>query len=404
MENNNDPQTKQRDNDGLHKRRGVWEYSLFVDGKRKFFSTGTTDYQEARRVRAEAIAANLDNKLPADTAKWPFEKLLEKVKQDRELHLSENSIRIDRERSGPLIKVFGRKRVCDINIDAIRGYQRARRKQVGPKTINLETALLSAVMRDAKVWRRVEDDYKPLPVPKRGPGRALEPEHEALLLETAQSNPAWDAAFLAALLASNTTCRGCELKGLRLENVDLVDRKLIIGKSKTDAGYREIPLNGAGLWGCARLLERANALGSTEPEHFLFPGFNYKRTKAAEGSAGTGYNPLKPQRTWRTAWRSLRKEAAKRAAAGIEDEAARKKAAAAFAGLRFHDLRHTAITKLAESEASDQTIMSLAGHLDRAMLEHYSHIREQAKRKATDAIVTWMPQDRGVTPATKRVQ
>lgn len=395
---------KARDNDGLHKRRGVWEYSLLVEGKRRFYSTGTKDYRKAREIKREAIAAAVDNKLPADTAKWPFEKLLKKVKQDRELHLSENSIRIDRERSGALIKFFSRKRVCDINIDAIRAFQRSRQKTVSPKTINLETALLAAVMKDAKVWRRVEDDYKPLPTPKRGPGRALEPEQEALLLETAQSNAAWDAAFLAALLASNTTCRGCELRYLRLENVDLVDRKLVIGKSKTDAGYREIPLNGAAVWGCAKLIERANALGSTEPEHYLFPGFNYKRTKTAGGSAGTGYNPLKPQRSWRTAWRSLRKEAAKRAAEGIEGEAARKKVMAPFTGLRFHDLRHTAITKLAESEASDQTIMSIAGHLDRAMLEHYSHIREQAKRKATDGIVTWMPQDRGVTPATKRLQ
>jgi integrase len=40
-------------------------------------------------------------------------------------------------------------------------------------------------------------------------------------------------------------------------------------------------------------------------------------------------------------------------------EAERKKAMAPFAGFRFHDLRHCVITKLAESEASDQTIMSI---------------------------------------------
>jgi len=32
-------------------------------------------------------------------------------------------------------------------------------------------------------------------------------------------------------------------------------------------------------------------------------------------------------------------------------------------GLRFHDLRHTAITDLAESQTSDQTIMAIAGHV-----------------------------------------
>ena len=39
------------------------------------------------------------------------------------------------------------------------------------------------------------------------------------------------------------------------------------------------------------------------------------------------------------------------------------KVSSSLAGLRFHDLRHHAITDLAESQASDRTIMSIAGHL-----------------------------------------
>jgi hypothetical protein len=55
-------------------------------------------------------------------------------------------------------------------------------------------------------------------------------------------------------------------------------------------------------------------------------------------------------------------------------------------GLRFHDLRHHAITELAESQASERTIMAIAGHISSRMLEHYSHIRMDAKRKALEAI------------------
>jgi Phage integrase family len=55
-------------------------------------------------------------------------------------------------------------------------------------------------------------------------------------------------------------------------------------------------------------------------------------------------------------------------------------------GLRFHDLRHHAITELAESQASDRTVMSIAGHVSQRMLAHYSHIRVDAKRKALDAL------------------
>jgi len=46
-----------------------------------------------------------------------------------------------------------------------------------------------------------------------------------------------------------------------------------------------------------------------------------------------------------------------------------------------------ALTRLAESQASEQTIMAIAGHLTRAKLEHYSHIRMAAKRTALEGIV-----------------
>ena len=59
-----------------------------------------------------------------------------------------------------------------------------------------------------------------------------------------------------------------------------------------------------------------------------------------------------------------------------------------FKGLRFHDLRHHAITELAELGLSDQTVMSIAGHVSRQMLDHYSHIRLMAKRKALEALET----------------
>jgi hypothetical protein len=75
----------------------------------------------------------------------------------------------------------------------------------------------------------------------------------------------------------------------------------------------------------------------------------------------------RPIRTWVRAWRSLTKKAG-------------------LPGLRFHDLRHHAITELAESGASEQTIMAIAGHVSRRMLERYSHIRMQAKRTALEGL------------------
>ena len=60
-------------------------------------------------------------------------------------------------------------------------------------------------------------------------------------------------------------------------------------------------------------------------------------------------------------------------------------------GLRFHDLRHHAITELAESQASDQTIMAIAGQVSSKMLAHYSHVRLEAKRHALDNALAHRP-------------
>jgi mannose-6-phosphate isomerase-like protein (cupin superfamily) len=68
-----------------------------------------------------------------------------------------------------------------------------------------------------------------------------------------------------------------------------------------------------------------------------------------------------------TAWRALRD-------------------AARLPGLRFHDLRHTVVTRLLEAGEPDHVVESITGHLSRRMLEHYSHIRLNAKKAALDRL------------------
>jgi len=180
----------------------------------------------------------------------------------------------------------------------------------------------------------------------------------------AASKPEWAAAYLAGLLALNTTARGCELKGLRLRDVDLSNEELHIRRSKTEAGHRMVPMNQAATWAATELIERASALGATAQEHFLFPSCE----------PGKSIDPTQPQKSWRSAWRSMVKTAG-------------------FEGFRFHDLRHCAVTALAESGESDSTIMAISGHMDRSMLEHYSHIRAKAKRRAVSAIQSFAPEE-----------
>jgi len=178
------------------------------------------------------------------------------------------------------------------------------------------------------------------------------------LAKTTAMKPEWQNARLAMVLALNTTMRACEIKSLRWHDVDFLAGTVTIRKSKTEAGHRLIPLNEDALSAIRELYGRATAIGGTHTDHYVFPACENGR-----------FDPTTFQKSWRSAWRSLRRTA------GI-------------AALRFHDPRHHAITELAESQASDATIMAIAGHVSRQMLEHYSHVRLDLKRKALDRLST----------------
>ncbi len=53
---------------------------------------------------------------------------------------------------------------------------------------------------------------------------------------------------------------------------------------------------------------------------------------------------------------------------------------------RFHDLRHQSITEMAEAGVPEAAMQSIAGHLSKKMLDHYSHVRMVAKRQAVQAL------------------
>ena len=57
-----------------------------------------------------------------------------------------------------------------------------------------------------------------------------------------------------------------------------------------------------------------------------------------------------------------------------------KKAAGVVA--RWHDLRHTAAQRIAAGSATDQTLQALFGWMSPKVIERYSHVRAEAKRRA----------------------
>jgi integrase len=120
--------------------------------------------------------------------------------------------------------------------------------------------------------------------------------------------------------------RGCELKGLHWRDVNLFEKILVIRRTSTkmDAGARVIPLNRNAILALSELWDRAAKLNCGNPDDYVFP--------ACENGH---IDPKQPMKGWRTAWRSLTEKA------GLK-------------GLRFHDLRHHAVTELAEMGHSIQ--------------------------------------------------
>jgi integrase len=160
---------------------------------------------------------------------------------------------------------------------------------------------------------------------------------------------------------------------------------LTVRRSKTEAGERVIPLNRDAMAAILELYKRAQALGANDLSHYVFATCENEKI-----------DPTRPQTTWRTAWRRLTR-AIQCPTCGLLQNPADKcsneecgtdmhELKSPLAGLRFHDLRHHAITELAESQASDQTVMAIAGHVSPKMLAHYSHVRIDAKRRALDAL------------------
>jgi hypothetical protein len=54
----------------------------------------------------------------------------------------------------------------------------------------------------------------------------------------------------------------------------------------------------------------------------------------------------------------------------------------------FHDLRHTAATRMADAGADPFTLAAILGHSDIRMTARYTHATDEAKRRAVDRLVS----------------
>lgn len=216
---------------------------------------------------------------------------------------------------------------------------------VKPATVRLELALLSHLFTTAIQEWGLGLSANPVAAirkPKVGAGRdrRLGATEELLILKSVDSysNPmlGW-----IVRIAIQTGMRSGEVVGLQLHQVDTVRRVVRLVDTKNDAA-RTVPMTKE----AQRLFQLALS-NPTRPSgcslvFFGEPGKDGQR------------RPYNFNKAWIEIKNSL----------GLAD-------------LRFHDLRHEAVSRLVEAGLSDQEVSAISGHKSMQMLKRYTHLRAE---------------------------
>ena len=372
----------------LLKRGKTWHTHFFVDGVRYRQSLETRDWREAQAKEKELITQAAQGNLNASHqgfAKLAFPQAADSYFNGRKLELGESSQRKERQLLVKPREFFRQKCLSKITPDDVLRFRIWRSETgAGPAVINMEVGVIRRMLKRARRWHLLGADIRPLKEP-RSIGRALTYDEKLKLLRTAGQNEEWQRAQAAMSLALCTTMRGCEIKRLQWRDIDFLNRAILVRTSKTEAGQRLIPMNDEAYEMVVSLRERAKGFNGIEPQHYVFPACEHGHV-----------DPARNQHSFRTAWRSLtrvircpecdKSQGPGKTCVNRECKADIRNIRSSLDGLRFHDLRHHAITELAESQVSDQTIMAIAGHVSQKMLARYSHVRTEARRQAVLAL------------------
>ena|ERR1039458_597009 len=279
-----------------------------------------------------------------------------------------------------LNKFFKDIRMSPINPGMLKAYQQARlsnaigvagkihrpwRKMASHSRINHELNVLGQMLRACNEWEKIRPYYFPLQTNSWSPREILSEKEEEELFRKTAGYPEAELAYCVATITNNTTASGVELRGLRLENVylrptgEISEIYIPPDACKNNYRPRKIALNEVAKWAVSKVYQRAIKLGSTKPEHYLFP-IRVKRNE---------YDPTRSASRWflRCSWNHLRD-------------------ISGFHQLRPHDLRHHAITRMLENGVDGELVNAISGHVSKRMREFYSHQRVRVRYEAAQAI------------------
>src|ERR1035437_1864306 len=328
----------------LFKRGNKWWAYVWIDGVRHHKSTGTSN-----RRKAETIQRQFHDELNDARQRLPQLK--------PEMTFGELTARFigssmgkphSLDRLKHLLPFFADMLLLQINTSAIRKYrqERNREKTLTAATVNRDLSVLRRVL----YWGVEEGYLSSNPVgrlrmerERRTKRPVLSVREEQLLLAAAPEH-----LTRIILCALHTGMRRGEILSQRLEDIDFDNRILHVTHSKTPEGEaREIPLTN-------RLYEMLKARREHRGPVFTYQGDAIKIIKTAWGS-------------------SLRRS-------GIRH-------------FRFHDLRHTANTRMMLAGVLQEVRREIIGHSSqrsRDVNDRYTQIELPEKREAIRKLEVWL--------------
>jgi integrase len=225
---------------------------------------------------------------------------------------------------------------------------KAKRKPLAPATINRYQAALSAVLTWAQRRRITPKDWHnpcrhlELKPERNEIVRFLSDEERAALLRACKASK-WSPLYALVLMGLTTGARRGELEALRWADVDLERFEATVHRSK-NGDRKVLPLVPAVVEELARLKGKADAL--------VFP--SRRRPDVA-----FNFTP---------AWERALK-------------------AAAVRNFRFHDLRHSCASYLAQSGAPLLDIAEVLGHRQLSITKRYSHLTVKHKAELVGRVL-----------------
>ena len=355
----------------LYKRGGIWWYKFKFQGQsiRESSKSGSRtlarEAERARRRELETAVNRIQRRDPVPLLRVAAQRwLAEKV------GLSEKTIAGYKQRMAPLIAEFGDRLVCDLTRDDVLSYRSKRlAAEKSPRTVNYEICCLRGILDGYGLWQAVSRKLSHLKE-NHNVGQAIPFEHENTLLRACGQSlsPSLLPLFV---LGIDTGLRASELRALRRNDLAIAwngptaSGEVVVPKSKTEAGKgRSVPLTQRA---CAVLTSWLARFPAASSDDYVFPRHSVRMLHGGKESIICAVALRVQMQSWQRAWRKVLKDT------GLK--------------YRWHDLRHTFVTLLAENpNISEETIRAMAGHVSKQMLERYSHIRASKKRDAIRAL------------------